>query len=121
REARLGNGRHVRHGGIALRAHTASARSFPLCTCGTTEGTLVNATCTCPLMTSVIAAAIPLYGIWSISMLASVFSISARRWLIEPFPEEAYVIDPGFAFASATSACRSLAPVFGPATSRNGV
>ena len=54
-----------------------------------------------PAMTSCSAGAGPLYGTWSRSTLAVLFSSSPHRWLVEPLPPEAKESAPGFAFASA--------------------
>ena len=53
------------------------------------DGTAAKALSTWPPITSVMAAAIALYGTWTMSMPASTFSDSESRWLIEPLPDVA--------------------------------
>ena len=58
---------------------TANARSLPAFTCGNAEGMLSNITCTCPPIISVIAGALPLYGMCTISTFASILNNSPER------------------------------------------
>ena len=58
---------------------TASARTLPLRTICSTEGTLLNAESTCPPTTSVMAGAMPRYGTCRILMPVSALIISPIR------------------------------------------
>jgi hypothetical protein len=56
-----------------------------------------------PAITSVSAAALPLYGTCCIGAPVIVFSSSPKRWLDEPLPAEPKVPLPGLAFDQVTS------------------
>ena len=74
---------------ILLFPNTATARSFPDCTSGT-EGALVARSIDTRLaITSVSAAAMPLYGTCTRSMPCWLFSISLISCEVLPLPYEA--------------------------------
>ena len=75
--------------GSRLAPVTASARSFPALMCGKAEGMLSNIIITWPPSRSVIAGALPLYGMCRMSTCARYLNISPDMWMLVPLPDEA--------------------------------
>ena len=96
-----------------MRLVTASARSRPAWTSGSTEGGVAKASCVSPASTDCTAGAPPLNGTWTISTPASRRNSTAARCGAEPLPEVAKLSLPGFFFACAISSCTEFTPMPG--------
>ena len=53
-----------------------------------------------PASRSVKTGPAPLYGTWTVSMLATLLSSTQPRWAVVPTPDDAQLIAPGFSRAS---------------------
>ncbi|MCY1371511.1 hypothetical protein D9M69_586610 [compost metagenome] len=71
---------------------TASARSVPAFTCGSTPGIVVNMKSIWPPIRSVIAGPPPLYGTCVNCSLAALLNISPARWPGVPAPAEPMLV-----------------------------
>src|SRR5262249_60257489 len=78
---------------------TASARSLPALMCSMDAGRLSNAISTCPPTRSVSMGPEPRYGTWSKSTPAIILNNSPATGDVEPTPNDAIVILPGWALA----------------------
>ena len=99
---------------------TASARSLPAFTCGSTAATLANIMSTSPASSAVVAGAPPLYGTWTTFTPAMTLNISPAMWKPLPLLAEAKLSLPGCALASAISSSTFFAGTAGFTTSTNG-
>ena len=75
--------------GVAARLVTASARSLPAWTSGSTEGGVANESCVSPASTDCTAGAPPLKGTCTMSTAARRWNSTAARCGAEPLPDEA--------------------------------
>ncbi len=81
---------------------TASARSLPSLMSPAVEPNGAMKKCTRPVMTSVSASGMPLWGTCTTSMPALLRIISPPKCVALPVPAEVKLSCPGFALASAT-------------------
>src|SRR6185369_13479363 len=95
--------------GDRLAVVTASARTRPDFTCGTAVAIWSNNISIWPPITSVMAAALPLYGTCLMSALVVSLNNSHARCCEVPLPPEPQLKRPGFALACATSSATFLA------------
>src|SRR5471030_645874 len=84
-----------------VRLDTAIGLTRPLLIKAIAAGSDENITCTCPLARSVNAAGAPLYGTCVQVTLTIERKSSPERCVIVPAPDDATLIWPGLAFASA--------------------
>ena len=98
---------------MRARLVTASARSRPACTSGSTEGGVANESCVSPASTDCTAGAPPLYGTCTISTPARRWNSTAARCGAEPLPDEAKLSLFGFFFACAISSFTVPTPTLG--------
>ena len=73
---------------VRLRLVTPIGRRRPAFICVITDGMPVKVSCTWPLMVSVIAGVLPLYGTWVMRTSAIVLKSSAARCGALPLPPE---------------------------------
>ncbi len=86
----------------------AIARSLPPFTCGSAENIRSMTSWALPAITSAMAGALPLYGMWVIFTPAIELSSSVARCVDEPLPAEPKLIEPGLALAAAITSCTVL-------------